>query len=98
MKNAMLHTPDGVRDIYNGECKAKLFLQDRLHKVLLKYGYHDDIYFSPDDISNILNIDQEKVANYYNMSLSLLKKGTDAFINQYIKQEASKIKKVYCTN
>ena len=45
MKNAMLHTPDGVRDIYNGECKAKLFLQDRLHKVLLKYGYHDDIYF-----------------------------------------------------
>ena len=41
MKNAMLHTPDGVRDIYNGECKAKLFLQDRLHKVLLKYGYHD---------------------------------------------------------
>ena len=41
MKNAMLHTPDGVRDIYNGECKAKLFLHDRLHKVLLKYGYHD---------------------------------------------------------
>lgn len=62
--------------------------------IYLRYGYHDDIYFSLDDISNILNIDQEKVANYYNMSLSLLKKGTDAFINQYIKQEISKIKKI----
>ena len=62
--------------------------------IYLRYGYHDDIYFSLDDISNILNIDQEKVANYYNMSLSLLKKGTDVFINQYIKQETSKIKKI----
>lgn len=62
--------------------------------IYLRYGYHDDIYFSLDDISNILNIDQEKAANYYDMSLSLLKKGTDAFINQYIKQEISKIKKI----
>lgn len=62
--------------------------------IYLRYGYHDDIYFSLDDISNILNIDQEKAANYYNMSLSLLKKGTDTFINQYIKQEISKIKKI----
>ena len=37
----MLHTPDGVRDIYNGECKQKLLLQDRLHAVLTKYGYRD---------------------------------------------------------
>ena len=37
----MLHTPDGVRDIYNGECKNKLYLQNKLHNVLLKYGYHD---------------------------------------------------------
>ena len=33
MKDQMLHTPDGVRDIYNGECKQKLLLQDRLHEV-----------------------------------------------------------------
>ena len=41
MKDQLLHTPDGVRDIYNGECKKKLLLQERLHHVLLKYGYHD---------------------------------------------------------
>lgn len=41
MKDQLLHTPDGVRDIYNGECKNKLQLQDELHQVLLKYGYHD---------------------------------------------------------
>ena len=41
MENQLLHTPDGVRDIYNGECKKKLDLQDKLHRTLLKYGYHD---------------------------------------------------------
>lgn len=41
MKNQLLHTPDGVRDIYNGECKKKLLLQDKLHEVLLKYGCKD---------------------------------------------------------
>ena len=41
MENQLLHTPDGVRDIYNGECKKKLYLQDKLHRILLKYGYHD---------------------------------------------------------
>ena len=34
MTDQMLHTPDGVRDIYNGECKQKLLLQDRLHAVI----------------------------------------------------------------
>lgn len=41
MKDELLHTPDGVRDIYNGECQKKIFLQNKLHQVLLKYGYHD---------------------------------------------------------
>ena len=41
MENQLLHTPDGVRDIYNGECRKKLYLQDKLHHTLLKYGYHD---------------------------------------------------------
>lgn len=41
MMNQKLHTPDGVRDIYNGECRQKIALQERLHDVLLTYGYHD---------------------------------------------------------
>ena len=41
MTDQMLHTPDGVRDIYNGECKQKLLLQERLHDVLKRYGYQD---------------------------------------------------------
>lgn len=41
MKDQLLHTPDGVRDIYNGECRKKLYIQDKLHNVLLRYGYHD---------------------------------------------------------
>lgn len=41
MRDQLLHTPDGVRDIYNGECKKKLLLQDKLHNVMIKYGYHD---------------------------------------------------------
>lgn len=40
MKNQLLHTPEGVRDIYNEECEKKLELQNRLHKVLKRHGYH----------------------------------------------------------
>jgi len=41
MTNKLLHTPEGVRDIYNSECEKKLFLQDNLHNQLKLYGYKD---------------------------------------------------------
>lgn len=36
-----LHTPEGVRDIYNRECETKLALQKSLSTVLHLYGYQD---------------------------------------------------------
>ncbi|MCR4842100.1 MAG: ATP phosphoribosyltransferase regulatory subunit [Eubacterium sp.] len=39
MSDMILHTPDGVRDIYNGECEKKLILEDRLFNVIRRYGY-----------------------------------------------------------
>lgn len=36
-----LHTPEGVRDIYNKECETKLALQKILSTVLHLYGYQD---------------------------------------------------------
>ena len=41
MKDKLLHTPEGVRDIYNAECRAKLKLQHDLHQVLEQYGFCD---------------------------------------------------------
>lgn len=40
MKQQLLHTPEGVRDIYNGECEKKMVLQDNLRDTLKSYGYH----------------------------------------------------------
>lgn len=40
MQRKLLHTPEGVRDIYNSECARKLILQENLHGLLKKYGYH----------------------------------------------------------
>lgn len=40
MKRQLLHTPEGVRDIYNEECEKKLMLQEKLHQTLKHYGYH----------------------------------------------------------
>ena len=37
----VLHTPEGVRDIYNVECGKKLALEGRIKKVFHLYGYHD---------------------------------------------------------
>lgn len=40
MRRQLLHTPEGVRDIYNEECEKKLILQNNLDKMLRQYGYH----------------------------------------------------------
>lgn len=41
MKDKLLHTPEGVRDIYSTECEVKLLLQRNLHQVLKLYGFRD---------------------------------------------------------
>lgn len=41
MEKKLLHTPEGVRDIYNVECENKLYLQDEIHKTIKLYGYND---------------------------------------------------------
>ena len=41
MIQKILHTPEGVRDIYNEECEKKLILENNLRKVLNSYGYRD---------------------------------------------------------
>ena len=35
----MIHTPEGVRDIYNGECLRRLAVQQKILAVLHAYGY-----------------------------------------------------------
>ncbi|MDD3361012.1 MAG: ATP phosphoribosyltransferase regulatory subunit [Hespellia sp.] len=37
----LLHTPEGVRDIYNRECRQKLAVQEKLRNMLHSYGYQD---------------------------------------------------------
>lgn len=41
MKQWLLHTPQGVRDIYGRDCQKKNLIKARLHQVLLHYGYQD---------------------------------------------------------
>lgn len=37
----IFHTPEGVRDIYNGECSQKRNLQKKIQKVFRSYGYEN---------------------------------------------------------
>ncbi|MCI5899212.1 MAG: ATP phosphoribosyltransferase regulatory subunit [Lachnospiraceae bacterium] len=41
MEQRLLHTPEGVRDIYSGEYARKKALQEKLHRVIESYGYCD---------------------------------------------------------
>lgn len=41
MDKQMLHTPEGVRDIYSLEYGKKSVLEEKLQKVFHLYGYHD---------------------------------------------------------
>lgn len=40
MMKKNLHTPEGVRDIYNEEYEKKIFLEKELCRILKNYGYH----------------------------------------------------------
>jgi len=37
--NHLIHTPEGVKDSYNGECRKKLAVQDKILNTLYLYGY-----------------------------------------------------------
>ena len=41
MSKKLLHTPEGVRDIYGREYAKKLFVENKLHEAIKKYGYQD---------------------------------------------------------
>ena len=41
MREQLLHTPEGVRDIYGEEFERKLKIENLLHAKILSYGYHD---------------------------------------------------------
>lgn len=41
MIDKLLHTPEGVRDIYNSECAKKRMLENQMHQVLKSYGFKD---------------------------------------------------------
>ena len=39
MMQRIFHTPEGVRDIYNGECSQKHRILEDIRKVFFSYGY-----------------------------------------------------------
>lgn len=41
MSKRLLHTPEGVRDIYGREYAGKLYVEERLHESIRLYGYED---------------------------------------------------------
>ncbi len=41
MNKKLLHTPEGVRDIYGKEYAKKLYIENKLHRIISQYGYED---------------------------------------------------------
>ncbi len=41
MISRLLHTPEGVRDVYGGECAGKLAVLNRISQVFYRYGYEE---------------------------------------------------------
>lgn len=62
MNSKLLHTPVGVRDIYNEECYDKLLIQNRIHKIFKEYGY-SDIQTPTFEFFDIFNKERGSVAS-----------------------------------
>lgn len=60
--NTLLHTPEGVRDIYNADCARKLWIEDRMHQVLKSFGY-EDIETPSFEFFDIFNKERGSVAS-----------------------------------
>ena len=78
MKKKILHTPEGVRDIYNDEYEKKLILEKDLCRILKNYGYHSiqTPTFEFFDIFNrergtVNSVDMFKFFDQYNNTLVL---------------------------
>ena len=41
MNKVLLHTPDGVRDIYGSECSDRRIVIDKIHSKIRSFGYED---------------------------------------------------------
>lgn len=41
MSKKLLHTPEGVRDIYGREYAKKLYVENKVHEIIRGYGYED---------------------------------------------------------
>ena len=41
MNKVLLHTPDGVRDIYGAECSDRLLISSKIHNKMKSFGYQD---------------------------------------------------------
>lgn len=62
MNSKLLHTPDGVRDIYDGECARKLTVQNRIGAVFHCYGY-EDIQTPTFEFFDIFNKERGSIAS-----------------------------------
>ncbi len=60
--NRLLHTPEGVRDIYNEECRTKNILSGKMNKILNLYGYQD-IQTPTFEFFDIFNRDRGSVSS-----------------------------------
>ena len=41
MSKELLHTPEGVRDVYGKECARKLTIENKINKIFNLYGFHN---------------------------------------------------------
>ncbi len=62
MNEKLLHTPEGVRDIYESELKKRLKVLDQIHHVLELYSYQD-IDTPSFEYFDIFNMDKGSVAS-----------------------------------
>ena len=53
MEKVLLHTPEGVRDVYGKECAVKLTIENSINKVFNIYGYHNILLLQKIYISSL---------------------------------------------
>ncbi len=108
MKERLLHTPEGVRDIYNTECIKKLNVQNALIDCIHRYGFREiqtptfefsDVFSS--EKGTVAQTDMFRFFDREGNTLALRPDMTPPIarcVAKYFKEEELPIRLMYCGN
>ena len=69
MSKELLHTPEGVRDVYGKECARKLTIENKINNI---FNLYDSIMFKHQHLNSLIFLIRKEVQYHQRIYISFL--------------------------